>query len=117
MYRRLLRKFIVRDSVAIVNVGYRGDNSLSSEETGRGDEARTGPQTHGKPELISHDIGAPLRLLASYLQLLDIGLTDKLDAAMREYLSSDLSFGLINLGLQEIEWVILGHFRALGACK
>jgi hypothetical protein len=24
---------------------------------------------------------------------------------------------LKKMGLQEIEWVILGHFRVLGACK
>ena len=36
---------------------------------------------------ISHDLRQPLRMISSYLQLLDMGLADKLDAEKREYLN------------------------------
>ncbi|MCX7144241.1 MAG: HAMP domain-containing protein, partial [Proteobacteria bacterium] len=36
---------------------------------------------------ISHDMRQPLRMISSYLQLLDIGLADKLDEEKREYLN------------------------------
>ena len=36
---------------------------------------------------ISHDMRQPLRMISSYLQLLDMGLAEKLDAEKREYLN------------------------------
>jgi len=36
---------------------------------------------------ISHDMRQPLRMISSYLQLLELGLADKLDAEKREYLN------------------------------
>jgi len=63
------------------------DIDLSERKRAEAEILRSNAELEQFSYSISHDMRQPLRMISSYLQLLELGLTGKLDAEQREYLN------------------------------